>query len=75
MISALDGVSGQHHALATLYPGERTPGTHCTGGWVALEPVWTQRLDEKVLCLCCGSNLDHLVIVNTEQISYIISTQ
>jgi hypothetical protein len=27
-------VSGQRHAPATLYPGERTPGTHCTGGWV-----------------------------------------
>jgi hypothetical protein len=24
-------VSGQRHAPA---PGERTPGTHCTGGWV-----------------------------------------
>jgi hypothetical protein len=29
---ALDGVSGQCHAPAALYPGERTPGTHCTGG-------------------------------------------
>jgi hypothetical protein len=28
------GVSGQRHTLAVLYPGERTPGTHCTGGWV-----------------------------------------
>jgi hypothetical protein len=28
------GVSGQHQAPATLYPQERTPGTHCTGGWV-----------------------------------------
>jgi hypothetical protein len=28
------GVSGQRHAPAALYPGERTPGTHCTGGWV-----------------------------------------
>jgi hypothetical protein len=28
------GVSGQHHAPAALYPRERTPGTHCTGGWV-----------------------------------------
>jgi hypothetical protein len=27
--SAVEGVSGQRHALATLYPG-----THCTGGWV-----------------------------------------
>jgi hypothetical protein len=28
------GVSGQHHAPAPLYPRERTPGTHWTGGWV-----------------------------------------
>jgi hypothetical protein len=29
-------VSGQRHALARLCPGERTPGTHCTGSWVGL---------------------------------------
>jgi hypothetical protein len=34
--STLDGVSGQHHAPAALYDGERTPGTHWTGGWVGL---------------------------------------
>jgi hypothetical protein len=28
------GVSGQRHASAALCPGERTPGTHCTGGLV-----------------------------------------
>jgi hypothetical protein len=27
-------MSGQRHAPATLCPGERTPGTHCTEGWV-----------------------------------------
>jgi hypothetical protein len=28
-------VSGQRHAPAALYPpGEKTPGTHCTGRWV-----------------------------------------
>jgi hypothetical protein len=26
-------VGGQLHALAALPPG-KTPGTHCTGGWV-----------------------------------------
>ena len=30
---ALDGGSGQSHALATL-PPRRRPGTRCTGGWV-----------------------------------------
>jgi hypothetical protein len=36
MTSALDGESGgQRHVLAALYlPGERTPGTHWTGGWL-----------------------------------------
>jgi hypothetical protein len=33
MTKALEGVSGQQHAPAILYPRER-PGTHCTGGWV-----------------------------------------
>jgi len=33
MTAALEGVSGQQHALAELYPRER-PGTHCAGGWV-----------------------------------------
>jgi hypothetical protein len=28
------GVRGQRHAPAALFPKERTPGTHCTGGWV-----------------------------------------
>jgi hypothetical protein len=37
------GVSGQHHALAALYPRGKNPGNHWTGGWVAPEPVWTQR--------------------------------
>jgi hypothetical protein len=30
------GVSGQRHAPAALYPGERTPDTHWIGGWVGL---------------------------------------
>jgi hypothetical protein len=38
--SALDGVSGQHHTPAALYPRyplyRRAP-----------EPVWTQRIEEK----------------------------
>jgi hypothetical protein len=46
MTSALDGVSGQSHAPQRFTPGERTPVTHCTGGWVS-EQIWTQRLDEK----------------------------
>ena len=33
MTAAIEGVSGQQHGPAVLYPRER-PGTHCTGGWV-----------------------------------------
>jgi hypothetical protein len=33
MTTALEGVSGQQHAPAALYPQER-PSTHFTGGWV-----------------------------------------
>ena len=33
MTAALEGVSGQQHAPAALYPRERT-GIHFTGGWV-----------------------------------------
>jgi hypothetical protein len=40
LTSALDGVGGQHHAPAAIYPGKR-PGTHCIGGWVGPGPVWT----------------------------------
>jgi hypothetical protein len=51
--SALDGVSGQHHAPAALYPRERTPVPIVQeAGW-ASEPVWTQRLEEKSF-VCAG---------------------
>jgi len=33
MTTTLEGLSGQRHAPATLYPRD-IPGTHCTGGWV-----------------------------------------
>jgi hypothetical protein len=28
------GLTGQRHDPAALSPWERTPDTHCTGGWV-----------------------------------------
>jgi hypothetical protein len=34
LTSALDGMSGQLDAPNTLYPREKTPGTHCIGCWV-----------------------------------------
>jgi hypothetical protein len=40
MTEALEGVSGQQQAPATLYLRERT-GTHFTGGWWVTGPVRT----------------------------------
>jgi hypothetical protein len=36
-LTALDLMSGQRHALLRFTPWERTPGTHCIGGWVGLK--------------------------------------
>jgi hypothetical protein len=33
------GVSDQRHAQAPLYPRERTPSAHGTGGWMGLRAV------------------------------------
>jgi hypothetical protein len=60
--SALDGVSGQRHATAAFCPGERTPGTHCTGGWVGPRAGLDTEVRGKILCPCRGSNLDRPVI-------------
>jgi hypothetical protein len=50
------GVSGQHHAPAALYPGERTPSIHWTGGWVGLRAGLDAKVRRKILCLCRGLN-------------------
>jgi hypothetical protein len=51
------GVSGQRHA-----PGKGPPVPIVQeAGW-ASEPVWTQRLQEKLFGLCRGSNRDRPVI-------------
>jgi hypothetical protein len=57
------GVSGQHHAPAALYPREKDPSVPIVqeAGW-APEPVWTQRLEEKILCPRRGSNPDRAVV-------------
>jgi hypothetical protein len=46
----LDGVSGQRHAPASLYPRELTPGTNCTGGWVGLRARLDTEARETILC-------------------------
>jgi hypothetical protein len=56
------GVSGQHHAPAALYPGERTFGTHCTGGWVGPRADLVTETRGKILCPRRGSNLDRPVV-------------
>jgi hypothetical protein len=50
------GVSGQHHARPRFSPGERTPGTHCTGGWVVPRAGLDTEIRRKILCLCRGLN-------------------
>jgi hypothetical protein len=55
------GVSGQRHAPVALYPGERTPGTHCIGGWVGPIAGLDTEARGKILCLCQGSNPDRPV--------------
>jgi hypothetical protein len=56
------GVSGQHHAPAALYPGERTPGTHWRGGWVGPRAGLDTEVRGKILCHCRGSNPDRPVV-------------
>jgi hypothetical protein len=50
------GVSGQHHVQAALYPGERNPSTHWTGGWVDPTAGLDAEARRKILCLCRGLN-------------------
>jgi hypothetical protein len=51
------GASGQHHAPTALYPREKDPGTHCTGGWVGPTAGLDTVARGKILCLCRGTNL------------------
>jgi hypothetical protein len=56
------GVSGQRHALPRFAPGKGPPvPIVLEAGW-ALEPVWTQRIEEKILCPSRGSNPDRPVV-------------
>jgi hypothetical protein len=42
--------------------GERSPGTHCTGGWVGLRAGLDTEVKGKILCPCWGSNPDLPVV-------------
>jgi hypothetical protein len=56
------GVIGQHHAPTALCPGERTPGTHCTGGWVGLRAGLDTEVRGKIRFPYRGSNPDLPVV-------------
>jgi hypothetical protein len=43
-------------------PGERTPATHCTGGWVGPRAGLDTGVRGKFSSLCRGSNLDRPVV-------------
>jgi hypothetical protein len=43
-------------------PGERIPGTYCTGGWVGPRAGLDTEATGKILCLWWGSNLDRPVV-------------
>jgi hypothetical protein len=61
--SALDG--GEWSASRpgrTFTPGERTPTTHWTGGWVGPRASLDTQARGKILCPCRGSNLDRPVV-------------
>jgi hypothetical protein len=56
-------VSGQHHAPAALLPPGKGPPVPIVqeAGW-APEPVWTQRLEEKILLALLGIDPDRPVV-------------
>jgi hypothetical protein len=56
------GVSGQVTPRPRFSPGERTPGTHWTGGWVGPRAALDTEVREKIPYLCRGSNLDRSVV-------------
>jgi hypothetical protein len=43
-------------------PGERTPGTHCTGGWVGPRAGLDTEVKRKILCPCRASNPDRPIV-------------
>jgi hypothetical protein len=65
LTSALDGVSGQPHGPAALYPRERTASTHWIGGWVDFRAGLDTKARGKILYLCRGSDPDRPVYSQT----------
>jgi hypothetical protein len=55
-------VSGQRHAPAALYRRGKTPGTHCTGGWVGPRAGLDTEDRGKILYPCRRSNPERPVV-------------
>jgi hypothetical protein len=61
--SALDGGEwSASHPGRAFTPWERTPSTHCTGGWVGTRAGLDREATGKILCLCRGSNPNRPVV-------------
>jgi hypothetical protein len=61
--SALDGGEWSASRPGRAFtPGERTPSTHCTGGWVGPRAGLDTEVRGKILCPHRGSNPDRPVV-------------
>jgi hypothetical protein len=54
-------------------PRERTPGTHCTGGWVGLRAGLDTEVTRNILCSCRVSNPDCPVVQSVVKTLYWLS--
>jgi hypothetical protein len=72
MTTAVDGVSGQRHVPAALYPWESTNGTHWIGGWVCFRAGLDTEARGKILCLCQGSNLNRKIVQSVVRINGVL---
>jgi hypothetical protein len=62
LISVLDWMSGQRHALAALHPRGKDSGTHWTADWVGLRAGLDTEARGNILCLCWRSNSGRPVV-------------
>jgi hypothetical protein len=52
LTSALEGGEWSPSRPGRFTPGQRAPGTHCTGGWVGSRAGLDAEVRGKILCLC-----------------------
>jgi hypothetical protein len=55
------GLSGQRHALATVYPRGKDPRCPFTGGWVGPRDCLDTEARGKILCFYRGSILARMI--------------